>query len=400
MSERPDPDPTRSTGRPSWDHLRRARWAVTVHFVVTGAALATWTSRIPAIKRDLGLSAAGVTLALLAVAGGSVLAMQVVGHLTDRFGSARVMVPGGVGVSLSLLVPGFANSLPLLVLGLFLFGAGHGATDVSMNTQAVALNRRYSRPILSTFHAMFSVGGLLGSGAGALAAQVGLGAGENFAIVAAVLVALVLIARPALLPPEPTADVAESAGRRGIPLAILFPGVLGFACSLGEGSMADWSPLYLHDELGASPSLAAIGYGVFSACMGLFRFLGDRLVVHFGPEKLVRGCGLVAGTGLGGALLLHHPAAGIVGFGLFGCGLSCIVPQIFNAAGNRDPERSGRDLAQVSTLSYGGLLAGPVLIGLTAQGLGLTAGLAIPAALALLLAASARAVRQPSTSPA
>ncbi|GAB2683268.1 MFS transporter [Saccharopolyspora gloriosae] len=373
--------------------MRRARWAVTAYFVVSGFALASWTARIPTIKRDLGLDDAGVTLALFAVAAGSVLAMQVCGHLTDRFGSARVMPPAGILVALSGVTPGLAGSLPTLVAGLMVFGAAHGTIDVAMNSHAVRVEQRYRRPIMSTFHATFSLGGLLGAGSGALAAQLGLSPAAHFALTGAGLVALSLVARPALLPPEPTPPAESGARARGIPMAIVFLGVLGFFCSVGEGSMADWSSVYLHDELGSSLAFAALGYAVFSATMGLFRFLGDGLVRRFGPVLLVRCCGVIAGTGLGVALLLHHPVAALAGFALFGVGLSCIVPQIFSAAGHRDPARSGRDLAQVSTLSYGGLLAGPVFIGLLAQGFGLSVGLAVPAALALLVAVAANAVR-------
>lgn len=372
---------------------RRARWAVTVYFALTGAGLATWTARIPEIKRDLGLDDGQVTLALFSVAAGSVLAMQVAGRLADRFGSERVMGPAGVLLAASLLVPGFAGSLPVLLAGLLAFGAGHGTVDVSMNAQALLVQRRYGRPIVSTFHAMFSVGGLLGAGAGALAAHLGIGVGTHFAVVAAVTGVLLVVARRALVESEHVRSGPQARGGRGVPGAIVFLGVLAFFCSLGEGSMADWSPLYLSDVLDSGPAVAAVGYAVFSAAMATFRFLGDRLVSRFGPVALVRGCGLIAGVGLGAALLVHQEVAAIIGFGLFGVGLSCIIPQVFNAAGSRDPSRSARDLAQVSTLGYGGLLAGPVVIGLVTQSFGLTVGLAVPAALALLVAASAGAVR-------
>ncbi|MFR9731849.1 MFS transporter [Saccharopolyspora sp. MS10] len=380
---------------------RRARRAVTAYFVVSGFALASWTARIPTIKQDLGLDDSGVTLALFAVAAGSVLAMQVCGHLTDRLGSARLMPPAGVLVALSGVTPGLAGGLPALVGGLLVFGAAHGTIDVAMNSHAVRVEQRYGRPIMSTFHATFSLGGLLGAGSGALAAQLGLTPAVHFALTGAVLAALSLVARPALLPAEPVPAGRGGSRARGIPAAIVFLGALGFFCSVGEGSMADWSSVYLHDELGTGPGYAALGYAVFSATMGLFRFLGDGLVARFGPVRLVRVCGLIAGVGLGAALLAHHPVAALGGFALFGVGLSCIVPQIFSAAGHRDPARSGRDLAQVSTLSYGGLLAGPVLIGLLAQGFGLGVGLAVPAALALLVAVAAGAVRpRPAAQPA
>ncbi|GAB3678290.1 MFS transporter [Saccharopolyspora tripterygii] len=362
------------------------------YFVATGAALGTWTARIPAIKRDLELDDGRMTVALFAIAVGSVLAMQFVGHLSDRFGSARVLGPGGLVMAAGLLLPGYAGSLPVLVGGLVLFGAGHGVVDVAMNAHSMQVQRHYSRPIVITFHALFSIGGLLGSGAGAVAAQLDVPVPVHFTLAAAALAVLVEVSRRRLLPAEPQ-EAAERSRARGISPAILLLGVLAFSCSLGEGSMADWSPLYLHDELLTSPAVAAIGYAVFSTMMAICRFLGDGLVSRFGPVVLVRTCGLIAGVGMGAGLLAHHPVAAIIGFALFGIGLSCIIPQVFSAAGTRDPARAGRDLAQVSTLGYGGLLAGPVIIGVITHWTDLTTALLIPAALALVVALAAPVVR-------
>ncbi|WP_406689655.1 MFS transporter [Saccharopolyspora sp. ID03-671] len=372
---------------------RRARWGTIGYFVATGAALGTWTSRIPAIKQDLGLDDGRMTIALFAIAVGSVLAMQVVGHLADRFGSARVLGPAGLAMAASLLVPGFAGSLPVLVAGLVLFGAGHGVVDVAMNAHSMQVQRQYANPIVITFHALFSVGGLIGSGVGAVAAQLGTPVPLHFALAALGLAVLVEASRRRLLPAEPHRTSGERERARGISPAILLLGVLAFSCSLGEGSMADWSPLYLHDELRTSPAIAAIGYAVFSTMMAVCRFLGDHLVARFGPVALVRTCGLIAGVGMGAGLLAHHPVAAITGFALFGIGLSCIIPQVFSAAGTRDPARAGRDLAQVSTLGYGGLLAGPVVIGVITHWTDLTTALLIPAALALVVALAAPIVR-------
>ncbi|SFT07142.1 MFS transporter [Saccharopolyspora flava] len=370
-----------------------ARWGTIGYFVATGAALGTWTSRIPAIKQDLGLDDGRMTIALFAIAVGSVLAMQVVGHLADRFGSARVLGPAGLAMAASLLVPGFAGSLPVLVAGLVLFGAGHGVVDVAMNAHAMQVQRHYPKPIVITFHALFSVGGLIGSSVGALAAQLGTPVPPHFALAALGLAVLVEVSRRRLLPAEPHQTGGPRERARGMSPAILLLGVLAFSCSLGEGSMADWSPLYLHDELRTSPAIAAVGYAVFSTMMAVCRFLGDHLVSRFGPVALVRTCGLIAGLGMGAGLLAHHPVAAIAGFALFGVGLSCIIPQVFSAAGSRDPARAGRDLAQVSTLGYGGLLAGPVIIGVITHWTDLTAALLVPAALALVVALAAPVVR-------
>jgi MFS family permease len=175
---------------------------------------------------------------------------------------------------------------------------------------------------------------------------------------------------------------------------VLFLGVPAFCCLVGEGATADWSSVYLRDDLGSSAGIAAAAYAAFSIMMTAGRLAGDRLAARFGPVRLVRGCGLLAAVGLGASLLVHHPVAGVLGFACFGAGLSCIVPQVFSAAGHRDPARAGRALARVAALGYLGFLAGPVLIGAAAELLGLPAALGIPAVLAFFVAVAAAALRR------
>jgi fucose permease len=177
---------------------------------------------------------------------------------------------------------------------------------------------------------------------------------------------------------------------------VLFLGALVFCCLVGEGAAADWSSVYLRDSLGTSAGFAAAGYAAFAAMMTAGRLVGDRLVAALGPVRVVRGCGLLAAAGLGGALLVNHPVAGVVGFGCLGAGLSCIAPQVFSAAGNRDPARAGHAIARVASLGYLGFLAGPVVIGGVATVTGLPAALSIPALLALFVALNAPALRRPA----
>jgi predicted MFS family arabinose efflux permease len=174
---------------------------------------------------------------------------------------------------------------------------------------------------------------------------------------------------------------------------LLLLGVLAFCCMIGEGAAADWSSVYLLEDLGSSAGFAAAAYAAFSIMMTAGRLAGDRLAAWLGPVTLVRGCGVLAASGLGLALLVGHPIAGVIGFGCFGAGLSCIVPQVFSAAGRRDPARAGQALARVASLGYVGFLTGPVLIGGAAELFGLPRALAIPALLALFVALAAFALR-------
>jgi len=190
-------------------------------------------------------------------------------------------------------------------------------------------------------------------------------------------------------------DVASGAGqaRHGV----LLLGLLAFCCLVGEGAAADWSSVYLRDSLGSSAGFAAVAFAAFSLTMTAGRLAGDRLAAAFGPVTLVRACGVLAAIGLGTAVLVGHPVAAVIGFACFGAGLSCIVPQVFSAAGNVDPGQAGRALARVAGLGYLGFLSGPVLIGGAAGLVGLPRALLIPPLLALFVAATATALRIPES---
>ena len=385
--------------------LRRGRVATSLLFGVFGTALGTWTARIPAIKQGLGLSDGQLSIGLLVFAAGAITGMQVIGRLVDRYDSARIMIPAALAEGAVLTLPAFAPNLTTLALALFVFGAIHGTLNIAMNANAVEVERAWRAPIMSSFHAVYSIGGFLGAAIGGLFAHAGSSPAATFLSVAALAVALTMWARRwaysagaarsaagqlAAGPPAPRPP-ATGSGMAGV----LFLGVLAFCCFVGEGAAADWSTVYLRDSLGSSPGFAASAYAAFSIMMMVGRLLGDRLAAAVGPVRLVRGCGVLAAAGLGGALLVGHPIAGVVGFGCLGAGLSCIAPQVFSAAGNRDPARAGQALARVVSIGWIGFVTGPVVIGATAELFGLPRALTIPTLLALFVALTAAALRGP-----
>jgi predicted MFS family arabinose efflux permease len=404
-----------ATARPS---LRRARLAVFGLFLLAGMAIGTWTARIPAIKADLALSDGRLSLALLGIAAGAITGMLIIGRLVDRYGSDRVMIPAAIAQGAVLVLPALTPNLPVLALALFLFGVVNGTLDVSMNANAVTVERAYGRPIMSAFHAVFSVGGFAGSALGGLFAHAEVGPAATFTVAGAIiLVVAVLSARWALRdaphPRDPQAAAAAlgaseaspdagvpgttAAPQRQLPQGAFFLGVLAFCGLIGEGASADWSSVYLHDDLGSSPGFAAAAFAAFSIMMTAGRFAGDRLAARLGPVALVRGCGLLGAVGLAINLVIGTPVAGVVGFALFGAGLSCVIPQVFSAAGHRDPAQAGRALAMVASLGYTGFLAGPVIIGALAELVTLPRALFVPALLTLLVALAAPAVRPART---
>ncbi|MEV2272524.1 MFS transporter [Nonomuraea africana] len=372
---------------------RRARISVSYFFALLGIVSGVWAARIPTVKQSLHLSDGQLSLGLLAVAVGLVTGMQFAGRITDRLGSARVVVPAGATCALAMIPPGFAPNLGVLIATLFLWGLLNASLDVSMNTHAVEVERAYGRPLMSSFHGMFSAGGLLGAGVGALFAWLEVSPGLTFAAVTVPLALLAVLAGRALLPSVPVHHEGGRRKRVSWHGKVLFMGAMAFAGLLGEGAAGDWSAVYLHEDLGTGTGIAAIGFAVFSTAMTVGRFAGDRLALRFGPVRLVRWSGLLAAIGLGGALLAAEPIAAMAGFGLFGLGLATLVPQVFSAAGNHDRARAGEAIAQVATLGYAGLMLGPVIIGGAAELVGLPLALGIPVALCLFMSLSAVSLR-------
>jgi len=383
------------------DHGRilRGRIATSLAFLLFGTALGTWTARIPAVKENLGLSDGLLSFALLAFAAGCIVGMALLGRLTDRFGSSRVFIPAALLEGVLLVFPGYSNSLVLLSVALFLFGAAHGTLNIAMNANAIEVQRAWGSPIMSSFHAIYSIGGFVGSITGGLFARAGVGVGVTFLTVGAVVLVAAVVAVTWVLPAPPaeaetevkTAD--DGPARRSF--LLVFLGVLVLCTLVGEGAAADWSAVYLRDNLETSAGFAAYGYAAFSIMMTVGRLFGDRLTRMLGPVTLVRISGLLAAAGLGVALLINSPVAGVVGFGLLGAGLSCIAPQVYSAAGNLDPKRAGRALSTVVSIGYLGFVLGPILIGAAATVVGLPTALAIPVVLAVFVAASAPAMRPP-----
>ncbi|MDP9794779.1 MFS family permease [Catenuloplanes nepalensis] len=377
--------------------MKKARLATALLFLLYGTLIGVWTARIPAIKEHLGLTDGLLSLALLALAAGAITGMQVSGALVDRFGTRRVLAPVALVDGVLLVPVALAPDLGTLVVALFAFGVVHGTLNVAMNARGVEIERSWGSPIMSSFHAAYSVGGFLGAAAGGAFAAAEVGPAVTFASVAVILAAVALWAVSVRTRQHPATGVRQDAGRLH---GVLLLGGLAFCALIGEGAAADWSTVYVSDSLGGSPALAAGAYAAFFAAMTAGRLAGDPLTARYGPVAVVRAGGLLAAGGLGTALIIGHPVAGVVGFGLLGAGLSTIAPQVFSAAGARNPDRPARAIARAASIGWLGFFAGPVLIGGGATLAGLPAALAIPVVLAAVIVLAARAVAvKPVASP-
>ncbi|MEV5827057.1 MFS transporter [Spirillospora sp. NPDC052242] len=373
----------------------RARLAVTIAFAVHGLFTAAWVARIPQIKDDLGLSEGTMGLALLGAPIGLVLAVRSAGALIGRWGSRAMTLATGVSCAVSLIPLGLAGNLGTLVCALALMGASLGLMDVAMNAQGVAVERSYGRPLMSGLHAWYSIGTLLAALIGSAAAHAAVPVPLHFAAVAAVLTAVLLagcrdlLDRSADATPEPEAVVPGGPDRGGTvrtarwSLALL--GIIGLCSFVGEGAVADWSAIYLREDLGTGPGTAGLGYAGCAIAMTIGRFTGDRIVARFGPVRVLRAGSLVAAAGLGLGLAVHHPAAAVAGFTLFGLGVAAVAPVTFSAAGNLPGVPAATGISRVTAVGYLGVLGGPPVIGFVAQGVGLGWALAVPVAMVGLI---------------
>jgi predicted MFS family arabinose efflux permease len=382
----------------------RARIAVAAVFFANGAGFASWVPHIPMVQAKLGLTAGVLGGALLAMAAGALAGIRFSGWATARAGSPTVVRASALLFFVALPLPLLAPRLAILVVALFLFGAGNGALDVSMNAQAVALEARWPRPIMSSFHGMWSLGGLVGATAAAVALAAGVPPLPHLLVATALLAAVTAAAATALLPPD--ADVRSGAPRFARPTrAMLGLGLVAFLALLSEGAMGDWSAVYLRHSLGTTGATAALGFAAFSLTMAAGRFLGDGLVARFGDERVVRRSTASAALGLGAALVVAHPIAAILGFATVGFGIANLIPIAFRTAGTLPGVAASQGIAAVGTFGYVGFLAGPPLIGLAADLVTLPAALGIVvAALAWIALATptlgaARATVEPIVTP-
>jgi fucose permease len=370
-----------------------ARWSVSTMFFINGAVLASWLPHIPAVKERHALDEGVLGLVLLAMAVGAVFALPAAGGLIARFGSRRTTALSALGLSLALPFPIVSPDAALLAVSLLVLGACNGTLDVSMNAQAVLVERRYARPIMSSFHALFSLGGLVGAGAASLALWLGARPEQHVVVSAVAALVAVVLARGALL--DSRAERLDRAPVFAWPSGVLLLfGALAFFGLLAEGAMGDWGAVYLRDVLGTGAAFGGAGFACFSLAMAAGRFGGDALVRRIGAARVLRASAGTAALGLAAALVVGDPVVALVGFAVVGLGIANVIPVLFSSAGRVPGEPSGVALAAVATTGYLGLLAGPPLIGLAAEVVGLPAALGIVSAFCGLIALYGRVVER------
>ncbi|MDT0452662.1 MFS transporter [Streptomyces hesseae] len=382
------------------DALRPLRSALTLFFALDGFLFAGWVVRIPAIKQQTGASEGALGLALLGVSAGAVATMTLTGRLCRRFGSHPVTVAAALLMCLGIALPPLTHSALALGLVLLVFGAAYGGLNVAMNSAAVDLVAALRRPVMPSFHAAFSVGGMLGAGLGALLAGRLSVTAHLLLLTATGLVAgaaagRVLLAHPAPGPPrtpEPRADGRRTTTRERKLIAVF--GTVALCTAYGEGALADWGALHLRQDLAAPAGLAALGYSVFALAMTLGRLSGTALLERLGQTRLLVAGGTTAALGMLLGSLAPSLWAALAGFAITGLGLANIFPVAVGRAG----ELAGPGgVAAASTFGYGGMLLGPPAIGILADRFSLPLALTTVAALAAVSALVAYATRRAGT---
>ncbi|MFH8570979.1 MFS transporter [Streptomyces sp. NPDC017993] len=389
-SASPSPQPSRF----SRDELRRARWAVAAVFCIHGAVTGNFATRIPWIQEHTGISPGQLGLALAFPAIGASLAMPLAGRISHRFG-ARTALRGLLALwTLALILPALSPGLYVLCPILLLYGATAGMSDVAMNALGVETENRLERPIMSGLHGMWSVGALLGSAAGTVAAHAGTDARLHLAGAALVLTALGALACQGVLDLRSTPEEHPPPRFALPPRSALIIGAVGFCAVFAEGASLDWSAVYLRDALGTDAGLAAASTTAFACTMAAARLVGDRVVARFGAVRTVRAGGVLATAG--GLLIVaaRHPAMAMGGFALVGLGIAVVVPLAFAAAGRSGPAPS-QAIAGVATITYASGLIAPSAIGGIAQATSLTASFALVTLLAFGLVVGAGVLRVP-----
>ncbi|HTH73526.1 MAG TPA: MFS transporter [Trinickia sp.] len=366
----------------------RARFATMALFFIAGMAYASWGVHVPTVRDKFHLDPAMLSVALFVLTGGSIAATVANAKWIARAGTRRACLVGGLVMSASmaliLLMPTYALLLPVLAA----FGAGMATMDVAMNAEASAVEQALGRPIMSSLHGMFSLGGMIGAGIGGLALSHGMASAVHMLLAALVCVVVLVLACPAVLPHVPHAESHHGGGRasRWRSPVLWALGAVALIALIAEGAMYDWAAVYMRDIVRSTPAFASAGYAAFTGAMAAGRFAGDVVRARFGAVQLVFASGSIAFAGMVAALILPFSVTALIGFAMMGVGLANMMPVLFAAAMRVKGIHAAEGLAHVASIAYVGLLFGPVLIGGVAQVANLSIGLAVVALCAALVA--------------
>lgn len=369
---------------------RAEQFSTRVAFFIAGFGLAAWAPLVPYAKERIGLGEGSLGLVLLCLGLGSIIAMPLAGALAARFGCRRVLTVSALLVCLCLPLLATLSSLYLFIATLFVFGASLGALDCTINIQAIIVERASGKTMMSGFHGLFSLGGIVGAAGVSAVLAFGASPLSAMSVVAVAMLIALIKARPHMLTYGSESDGPAFAIPRGV---VLFIGLLCFTVFLTEGAMLDWSAVFLTSQRGVETAYAGLGYAVFALTMTLGRLFGDVIVQRIGANRVIILGGLCAAAGLSLATLVPAWEAALLGYALVGAGCSNIVPVCYSAVGRQRTMPENVAVPAITTLGYGGILVGPAAIGLVAHLSSLELAFIIIAVMLVGVAASGRVLK-------
>ena len=342
------------------------RAAITLFFLIHGSIAGNWVARIPDIKDALGLDDGAFGFVLLGLPVGVITGMPIVSGLISRYGSRRMVLWTAIIYCMVMPLIAFAPTGFTLFFFLVLYGIASSLNDVSINSQGVGVENTTTRSIMSSLHAAFSIGLVIGTLMGEGFTQLDVERHVHLIIASGIFMLLAFVTAPFLI--EVEGETRENAAIFTLPSRALLPlGVIAFLCSIGEGAMGDWSGIYMGDIVGVSGEIDGLGFVAFSLTMTLGRIMGDYVFDRFNTQTLVTASGIFGATGLMIVVLFPTFVPALIGFALVGIGLSYIIPLMFSIAGKMPDLQAGSGIAGVATLGYSGFLAGPPMIGILAD---------------------------------
>lgn len=384
-------DDARALERAPAAGLGAARWSVSTIFLLNGAGIGVWAAHVPVVQARAGIDTGVLGFLLLTIAGGAISAMPLSGWMAGRWGTRAVVIGSAFLFALTAALLMNVEGLVPLFAAAYAFGASNGVLDVAMNANASEVEAARGIPTMSSFHGFFSLGGLIGAALGGLLIGAGLGDGRGALMMSVAIALATAVCARLLLVVPPAPHGSHFALPRG---PALFLGLLALLCFAVEGALVDWSALLLKARTHVDAATAALGYSAFSVTMAACRFAGDRLVLRFGPLRVMSVGGLGMFAGLTIAVVSTQFWLSACGFALIGLCAANVVPLIFAAAARMPGMSAGGGLATVATLGYAGLLLAPPLIGSIAAHTSIAVALGLLSLSGIVIAANARIVKK------
>ena len=380
------------------DEFLKARLAILTAFLINGFSVGNFVSRIPDFKSELDISNGILGAALFCASLGVLAALRPTSKAAAKYGSGPVVKYSAFTLALAVPLVGLLFNLPWFIFSLFIYGVLSSIHDLSINAHAAALENKAGKRVMSTFHAMWSIGGLLGGVIGGVLASINVSIQIHAFIIGSFIVLVALFTRNWFLPAEADQHIFEKHKKRKTPRRFLILGLLGLCGALGEGAASDWGGVLARETYEASALMSALPYVFFSATMVIGRLSGDFLAHKFGVVRLLTWSGFIAGIGLTAGLFAGNIYGVIIGWFLFGIGISTVIPMMISATGTLANEKypgqvsAAEGVALVTGVAYFGFVIGPPLIGFISEIVTLRWAMLLPAVLAIIFGLSAKKV--------